>query len=366
MKTVSPLLLFLLFLTNATSQDRSSIPSLGLHAEEPSRTPGHRTLETNPDSLLVTARSSEFALYAERSPNRSGGFPGTEIQHPIFPISAVCDSGRKAPSTLPYNGYNPKQTNIRWGHTAILGGALALTITGVHIYQMNAWWENDRVPFHFVDDNTYALNVDKVGHFLGGAFCSFLAQKSMEWCGFSTGTSVVAGGVLGALFELYVEFEDGFAKNWGFSPGDAYGDLIGAAWPVGQHYIPYMEHFQPKFSYWPSKGVRDGTSDRIIIDDYDGQTAWMGVHIHGLLPCSWQKYWPSWLGIAVGMSVRGVDGPQEDKVRSILLALDYDMTKIIPGDSWFLETFKKALNFLHFPSPAIRISPGYIAYGLYY
>ena len=64
---------------------------------------------------------------------------------------------------------------------------------------------------------------------------------------------------MGALFELYVEFEDGFARDWGFSPGDAYADVVGAAWPVVQHYVPAAAHFQPKFSYYPSKAFRDGT-----------------------------------------------------------------------------------------------------------
>jgi len=188
----------------------------------------------------------------------------------------------------------------------------------------------------------------------------------MEWCGFSRNSSVITGAILASLFELYIEFEDGFARDWGFSPGDAYADVIGAAWPVGQHFIPYLEHVQPKFSYWPSKALREGTSHRIMIDDYDGQTAWMGIHVHGLLPCSWQKYWPSWLGFAVGISVRGVDDPAGRPERNILIALDYDMTKIIPGGTWFLDTLAKALNYIHFPAPAIRISPGYIAYGLYF
>ena len=52
--------------------------------------------------------------------------------------------------------------------------------------------------------------------------------------------------------------------------------------------------------------------------------------------------------------------------RNLIIALDYDMREIIPGDSWLLQTLKEALNYLHFPSPAIRISPDFIAYGFYF
>jgi hypothetical protein len=276
------------------------------------------------------------------------------------------DSSIRTSMPPPFAGYNPNRTDVKWGRFAIVTGALGATITAIHLYQMNAWWKDERGPFHFVDDNTYALNVDKAGHFLGGAVCSYVAIRSLEWSGFSHTASVFTGGALGALFELYIEFEDGFATNWGFSPGDAYGDILGAAWTVGQETVPYMENFQPKFSYWPSKAMREGNTNRIAMDDYDGQTAWMGVHVYGLLPCAWRRYWPSWLGFAVGVSVRGVDGPQESKQRNILIALDYDLTKIIPTDTWLLSSLARWMNFVHLPAPAIRISPGYIAYGLYF
>ena len=79
------------------------------------------------------------------------------------------------------------------------------------------------------------------------------------------------------------------------------------------------------------------------------------------------------LGIAIGVSVRNmpitVDGQYIDlgpRQRNIIIALDYDMTKIIPGDHWLLIALKEGLNFIHFPSPAIRISPNFISYGLYF
>ncbi|MBN1448322.1 MAG: hypothetical protein JXA28_10365 [Bacteroidetes bacterium] len=271
---------------------------------------------------------------------------------------------------LPFEGYDPMTTHWQWDRAAIVGGVLGATVAGIHVYQQNAWWKDQRTSFHITDDPDYALNVDKAGHVYGGALGSFIGQKSLEWAGAGRTTAVWGGFAMGALFELYVEFEDGFARDWGFSPGDAYADVIGAAWPVVQHYVPFVQHFQPKFSYFPSDDMLDGKHKGNAIDDYEGQTYWMGVHVHGLLPRSWQSYWPEWLGIAIGVSVRNMprvagDDPARME-RNVILALDYDMTKILPGDSWLLRALKEGLNFIHFPSPAIRISPNYVAYGLYF
>lgn len=269
-----------------------------------------------------------------------------------------------AGNPLPFEGYDPCCSDVQWGRAAAVGGVLTALVTGIHIYQQNAWWKDQRTSFHFVNDPEYALNVDKAGHVLGGAFGSFLGQKSLEWSGFSRDASVWGGFAMGALFELYVEFEDGFARDWGFSPGDAIADVAGALWPVAQAYVPYAEHVQPKFSYWPSKALRDGTHKGNAIDDYEGQTYWLGLHVEGLLPSSLKPYWPDWLGIAVGVSIRDME-QWDNRTRNIILALDYDMTKL-PGDGWFLHALKQALNYIHFPAPAIRISPNYVAYGFYF
>ncbi len=265
----------------------------------------------------------------------------------------------------PFEGYDPDRTDVQWDRVAIVGGTLGALVTGIHIYQANAWWSDQRTSFHITDDPAYALNVDKAGHFFGGAFGSFLGRKSLEWSGFSRTASVWGGFAMGALFELYVEFEDGFATGWGFSPGDAYADVAGAFWPVLQEYVPGVEHLQPKFSYWPSKAMRNGEHKGNAIDDYEGQTYWMGVHVEGLLPRSLKPYWPDWLALAVGVSVRNMEVYQNTE-RNLIIALDYDMTKIIPGDSWLMHTVKEILNFIRFPAPAIRISPNYVAYGFYF
>ena len=305
-------------------------------------------------------------LFATSSNGESLRWENNFLRQSFFPSRMIFPDTNASPD------YNPNETNINWTRLGIIGGALTATVTGLHFYQQNAWWSGERQPFHVVEDPDYAKNIDKAGHFFGGAFSAFIGIKSLQWSGVAEEPSVLIGSAIGALFELYVEFEDGFAKDWGFSPGDAQADVFGALFPVAQYYLPVLRPLQPQFQYFPSKAMRDGTHHGgIFIDDYDGQTYWMAVHVADYMPDSWKTYWPEWLGIAFGVSVRGMHEAdalkQYDLIeRGFLIALDYDWRKILPGNSWFMQTLKQALNFLHLPSPAIKISPRYIAYGLYF
>ncbi len=311
-------------------------------------------LATRPGALRAQDSSATQAVQ-QATDTLSGETPALHTAHP---------SGEASTPPVPFDGYDPNVTSIRWSHAAPIGLALAGTVTAIHIYQQNAWWKDQRTSFHFTNDPAYALNVDKAGHVFGGAFGAFLGRKSLEFSGVSRDGSIIWGSVLGALFELYVEFEDGFARDWGFSPGDAVGDVIGAAWPVGQRYVPYMEGLQPKFTYYPSRKFRDGLHEGNAIDDYEGQTYWMGIRLHDYLPRAMQRWWPDWLGIAVGLAVRNMDTPAME--RNVIIALDYDMVRLLPDGGWWWTAFKEALNHLHLPSPAIRISPNFIGYGLYF
>lgn len=316
-------------------------------------------------AISVLIQQSASCTFRDDSLHTRDGIFSLQMSGAIGTISKIND-------TTAQSDYNPNATNINWTRASIVGGALTATVVGLNIYQRNAWWSGQRQPFHVVEDDIYARNVDKAGHLFGGAFGSFVGTKSLQWSGIAEEPSVVCGSLMGILFELYVEFEDGFAKDWGFSPGDAKADVLGGLFPIAQYYIPPLQHFQLQFQYFPSKEMRNGEHPGgIFIDDYDGQTMWMAVHVAEFMPNTWKKYWPEWLGIAFGVSLRNqkLANDKNDPrymERNFLLGFDFDWTKILPGNSWLMRTLKQALNFLHFPTPAIRFAPNYIAYGLYY
>jgi hypothetical protein len=276
--------------------------------------------------------------------------------------TTVIDTLSVTPLEYPICSFTPAP-EVSATRLGIIGGVLSATVFTINYYQRNAWWLGERAPFHFQNDWSYALNVDKVGHIYATALTQHVFQKSLEWSGVTESRSVWYGAGLALLFELYIETQDGFHRDWGFSPGDAMGDAVGAAYPVLQHYIPPLQKVKFKWSYWPSQDLRDGKK-QMIIDDYQGQAYWLSVSFYDWLPASMQSWWPSFLGIAAGYAVRSLDGTGGGE-KQFYVALDYDLTKI-PGDSWISRTLKETGNFFHLPAPGLRITPTGTYFVLYF
>lgn len=176
------------------------------------------------------------------------------------------------------------------------------------------------------------------------------------------------------LFQLEMEITDGLYKNWGFSWWDMAANAVGSAWPNIQRAVPELQCINLKMSYHPSASVRKGWVEHDYLRDYDGFTYWLALSVEDVLPTSMKPWWPDWLGIAVGYganrtmlgkhiynSAGGVgQGEQE-----WYIALDYDLRKL-PGEGAFVRFLKEELNIFHWPSPAVRITPGTVWYGLYF
>lgn len=260
-------------------------------------------------------------------------------------------------------------SGISVGRLAIVGGALLGTMVAIHIAQQNSWWKDNRTSFHFEEDFTYALNVDKLGHFYGAHVLAYSISSSLKWANVSDVPALWLGSGGALLFQTYVEIEDGFA-TWGFDRVDFAADVAGAAWPLARHYLPALQTIDLKVSYHPSPilgksgGVGFRGQHHLVLDDYEGQTYWLSVKVSSLLPESLDEFWPDFLGIAVGYGAREIAGPSPYRV--YFASFDLDMTKVIPQTSGFLRTFSEVLNFIHMPLPAIQFSPNTIWYGLYF
>jgi hypothetical protein len=290
---------------------------------------------------------------------------------PLFRFDAHLEAQKAKDSTRESSSL-PKppvlQDNIRYGRLAVIGGGLATIGVAHQVYVQNAWWKDYRGPFHFREDLRYAKNVDKIGHFYAGMVTSFLGAKAMEWSGFRPEKAVWYGAAIGSLFELYVEVQDGFSTLWGFDRVDAATDIAGAFFPVAKYYSPFLQNVDLKFSYLrsnaePPRGGPFANQKHLIMDDYEGQRFWLSFKIGKVLPNSMKSIWPNFLALALGVGVKDL---QRDGGRlQWYIALDYDLTAL-PGETGFLKALKEGLNFIHLPSPAIRISPGIVFYGLYF
>jgi hypothetical protein len=267
-----------------------------------------------------------------------------------------------------------RESEIQLWPTVGMTAAYATIFTALHIHQKNLWW-SETGEFRIIEDVEYARGLDKVGHiFAGYTMSTFSADLLME-CGLSQRSAVWTGAGAGLAFTLYVEINDGFAKDWGFSPSDLYSDLTGIAFYVSQEYVPWLQNFTPRWSYipptWTGDQVITGRPFNII-DDYNGTTFWLACNVNNLLPVEVEAYWPDWLMFSVGYGIRNYNTTDENGLsvqvhRRFLFGLDYNWVKIIPESSiGFFNYLRQALNHIRLPGPTLEIGDDGVAFGIFY
>jgi hypothetical protein len=260
----------------------------------------------------------------------------------------------------------------------VIGSSLALTIAGSYWYIQNSWWSERQIPFHFDDgsDLTYALNVDKFGHFMGGLETADIFASSMQWAGMNEKQSIWYGAIFGSGLQLAIETKDAYAPYWGFSKWDLALGSAGAFWPVAQYYNSALKAISFKFSYYPHSDIywqleqqREKKINKYLWqDDYPNQTYWVSFNINDVTKTS---FLPDWLNVAVGFGLDDNQYLNQTSTKSggnneWYIALDYDIPKIFKKwDSPIGRTIKHWLNYLHFPAPTIRISPKLEFYPLF-
>ena len=232
----------------------------------------------------------------------------------------------------------------------------------LHNYQRNSWWAGQRGQFHIQNDWDYSMSADKFGHFFDGYFIHNLYSGAFEWAGFDEKSAMWMGTLFSLAYMTDIEIEDGFATDWGFSPGDEFFNTLGAFYPVFQYYVKPLQEFNFKWSYFPSEGLRNGTKQGAFLDDYNGQTFWLSIGVRHFMPGSVQKYWPDFINIALGYGVKHYTDYSK-RFQDFYIALDFDYRKMIPGDSKFMLWMKDILNhFRILPAPGIRINKHNVEY----
>ncbi|MDX1699419.1 MAG: DUF2279 domain-containing protein [Melioribacteraceae bacterium] len=297
-----------------------------------------------------------FVSSISSAQNSENNYVNSELDPERIPISLMT-------KTLPPPN-DPLETDINYGLLWGVGGVTLGIGVGVHIYQANAWWQEQGSEFKIENDWKYALWIDKVGHFYGTVLMAHGLSSGFEAANIDLERSAIYGAIGAFAFETFIEIQDGFGPQWGFSPGDLAFDFLGALYSVGQYYYPTLKHIQPRVSYYPSERYRSGEHKGNVIDDYEGQKYWMALRMKELLPDKMSQYWPSFLMISVGMGIRDWDGFGGGK-QDFFIALDFD-AETIPLYGPFWQFVKNTLNFIHFPMPGIRITPDAAAFVIVY
>ncbi len=267
------------------------------------------------------------------------------------------------------NSFN-SASKINYYRLGIVSGTSLAFLGGFYLRMKTAWWKDDSRKFHFSYDDKYVKNVDKVGHLYGAVLFTEGFGLGLRWSGLDEESSLLYGGILSTIVYTGIEIKDGFAPYWGFDPGDMAADLIGAFYPYLQTQVSFLKDFNLKWSYWPSTSPYfshiDGVNqnDQFFTDDYEGQTFWLSVNVRNYLPDSFRSIWPDFLNIAGGLSVKNIDGHGNGDY-IVIISPDISLRKLFKSESEFLNSLLGYFDYLHFPLPAIQVSPKFRGFGIY-
>jgi len=267
--------------------------------------------------------------------------------------------------------FPPDTLNKKRLHPVIASEAVAFAGS---LYLLNNLWYKDypRSSFHFFNDNSEWLQMDKLGHATTSCTIGEFGYTTLKWCGVENKKAIWYGGSLGSVYMLTIEILDGLSSEWGFSLGDFSANTFGSvvfmsqqfAWNEQRIKFKWSYHQSPYAQYRPDLLGKDLSES--WLKDYNGQTYWLSGNISSFLQKD--SRFPKWLNVAFGYGAEGMIGatanpvvhngiimPVYERYRQFYISPDVDFTKI-KTKSKFLKGVFYALNFLKFPAPTIEFS----------
>ncbi len=215
-------------------------------------------------------------------------------------------------------------------------------------------------PEHWSNDPPYAMHVDKLAHCFFSWFGSDVIQRGYIGAGLDTMESAWLGAGLTLLVGTAIETEDGlhgYSPEYGFSPGDWAGDLIGSSMPLLKRYFPSLNRFTFKISLWPSDAYNAGAY-HTIADDYESQYFWLSADVHDLV-----TFMPPWLNVTAGYSAENLPPAAylafrqgKTPASDVYLSLDINLKGIpIQGALW--STITDVFQYIRIPFPSLQVYP---------
>ncbi len=267
----------------------------------------------------------------------------------------------------------------------ILASSSSALAVGSLVYLNKAWYQQyNSGKFHFFNDNSEWMQMDKVGHFFTTYQTSRLMMQAFDWAHYNKKQKLFIGGTIGLTYMTAIECMDGFSNGWGFSWGDETANILGTSLAISQEAFWGEQRIQIKYSYSQS-GLAQYNPSLLgenfytqILKDYNGQTYWLSINPSSFIKK--QNKFPKWLNLAVGYNAYGMIGGHYndftitdengtalyfDRARRFYLSVDVDLTRI-KTKSKFLKSVFSVFNVLKFPAPALEFSnKGLRAYWLY-
>ena len=250
--------------------------------------------------------------------------------------------------------------------SSIIGLGYASSLIALY----DVWYaEFPKSKFHFYNDGSNWMQMDKFGHGFSGYLLSQKAGDLYRWSGVKKSYPWIGVGIgmsyLGAL-----EFMDAYSQEWGFSTYDVLANFSGGALYLSQELIFKKQLVLPKFSFFPTKyadyrpEVLGSNFPEQLLKDYNGQTYWFSFPIGGFAP-SVKKL--NWLCLSLGYSVdQKLVGDQDAYLdfrasRQLLVSLDIDLTRL-PIKNPTLKKVLAQLNMIKIPFSALMIQQGNLSF----
>ena len=227
------------------------------------------------------------------------------------------------------------------------------------------WYKNyPKSNFHFVNDNSAWLQMDKFGHAATSYYGGVNGIKLYKWAGLEYKKAVWVGGLTGLLFNSTIEILDGFSANWGASFGDVFANSMGSLLAISQELYWKEQKVMLKYGFSKSNTSNSNTElfgNSILqrsLKDYNGQTYWLSVNINSFFELK-KSGFPKWLNFAFGYSGNGMISAQnktgDNRYRQFLFSLDIDLTRINTKNK-FLKRLTHVFSFVKIPFPTFEFS----------
>ena len=256
------------------------------------------------------------------------------------------------------------------GLTAAAIGTEAAALAGLSVL----WYSDyERSNFHFYDDASNWMGMDKWGHAYSSYQLTRLLNEVFSVPAVASRRPLLKSALFSASFLTSIEILDGFSSGWGFSWADMGANSVGLMLGAGQELLWKEQRMMMKFSYRPSiyaelrpETLGETAAERLF-KDYNAQQYWItytGTHSRtsGKKSPWWQVLRPS-LGWGAGgllagapdHPIYGVDGSPQPH-RRLLLSLDVDWRRIHARRPW-VNGVLRVLESIKFPAPAIVYLP---------
>jgi hypothetical protein len=309
---------------------------------------------------------------------------------PVYNYSGKIKLAKPFPFFRPSEVLNKPRVGLVSG---LIGGLYA----GANVWWSSAWYSKyDRSSFHFFNDWGEWNQMDKIAHAFNCYFESKWTYDLYHWAGVKEKNAIWIGMLIGNMWQLSIEINDGFQKKWGFSWGDMTMNVSGSLLFGLQQYLWHDQRFQMKISAFPVnyskyndpliKERTDklyGTSfTEILLKDYDAMTFWLSVAPGSFIPNPKSKF-PKWLEFSVGYGAKGmlggyrniwsrkdlggdenlvdadpadiVDRTDIQRLHRFYFSFDIDWTKLPVKRHW-AKGLMKVLNIIKIPAPALEVN----------